>query len=343
MRKFLLVVVSALALGLWLRYKFHGKHEAPPAPAPVVTPTPQPPKPEPPPPPPPPQPPEPPKPPRIAGSTQISDAQVQWFATAPGVIYYCDAGGVMAQPKSGGPPQRLAECDGAFDFVADAEGVFYCNSNQLLRITAGTTGSHVVVDGVGCLMRALDGKYAYYVIPGFDDATNAGLYRVPRSGGTPQKIHATSPKEQYSVVVDDDAVWIAGWGFGTISKLAKTPGASAKTIVNGQKGIVGFATDATSLYWYAENTGELRRRKKAGGAIEVIGREVDQEPILNVDGHVYWFAGTGGQDKRLMHLAPGAAQPEVLAQGLHTPTMRADAEGVYISELDRDGIFMLKR
>jgi hypothetical protein len=33
----------------------------------------------------------------------------------------------------------------------------------------------------------------------------------------------------------------------------------------------------------------------------------------------------------------------VLASGLKTPSMRADAEGVYVTELDRDGIFMFKR
>jgi hypothetical protein len=44
-----------------------------------------------------------------------------------------------------------------------------------------------------------------------------------------------------------------------------------------------------------------------------------------------------------MHLAPGTAKAEALAEGLRSPSMRADSEGVYVNELDRDGIFMFKR
>ena len=59
------------------------------------------------------------------------------------------------------------------------------------------------------------------------------------------------------------------------------------------------------------------------------------------DGHAYWFEGA--TETRLVHLAPGAAKPETLASGLHTPEMRVDSEGVYVAELDREGIFMFKR
>jgi len=287
--------------------------------------------------------PEPPPPPRIAGATQISDAETQHFATGPGVIYYCEAGGVMAQPKTGGPPKRIGDCESAFDFMADAQGVFYCDGERLMRISAGTEGSHAVAEGIDCILSALDAKYAYFVVPGFEGNENPGVYRVVRTGGTPERIHATRPKEQFALAVDNDVVWISAWSAGTISKLAKTPNAKARTVVTGQKGIVDFGIDATSLYWYAEGTGEVRRRKKTGGAIEVIGHDVDQEPIAVVDGHAYWFEGGPGQDKRLMHLAPGGGKAEQLAAGLHVPTLRADAEGVYISELDRDGIFMFKR
>jgi len=351
-KKFLLVVVGVVGLGLAIRFTINRpkKPKAKPASTPVVVAPPTRDQPEQPPPtqaPPEPErdePPAPPPPPRIAGSVQISDTSAQSFAAAPGVVYYCESGGVWAAPKAGGDPQRVGDCDGAFDFTADAQGVLYCNDHQLLRITAGSTqGSHVVADNVDCIMSALDGKYAYFVVPGFEGVENPGVYRVARAGGVPEKIYATRPKEQFMLAVDDDALWIGAWSAGTISRLAKTPGAKAKTVVTGQKGIVDLASDGTSLYWYAEGTGEIRRRKKTGGAVEVIGHDIDQEPIDVVDGHAYWFEGKAGEDKRLMHLAPGADKAEQLAAGLKTPSMRADSEGVYVTELDRDGIFMFKR
>ena len=58
---------------------------------------------------------------------------------------------------------------------------------------------------------------------------------------------------------------------------------------------------------------------------------------------MYWFEGAAAEDKRLVHLAPGAAKPEMIASNLHTPSLRVDSEGAYISELDRSGVFMFKR
>jgi hypothetical protein len=343
-KTFLLLATASIGTGLALRYAFH--HHAdkpkppaeprvvavpPPSPAPVVAP-------EPPPPVAPESPPLPPAPPRIAGAKQVSDANVQHFAAAPGVLYYCEAGSVMAQPKSGEPAKAVGSCDGAFDFVADAEAVFYCDQKRLVRITAGTTGEHVVAEDVDCIMESLDTKYAYFVIPGFEGNENPGVYRVARAGGTPEKIHATRPKEQFQVVADTDAIWIGAWSAGTISKLAKTPGATAKTVVANQAGIVSLAIDPTYLYWYGETTNEIRRRKRTGGAVEVIGHDVAQEPVRAVDGHVYWFEGN-----KLVHLAPGAAKPVTLASDLHTPSLRVDSEGAYVTELDQPGIFMFPR
>jgi hypothetical protein len=355
-KKFFLVVVGVVALGLALRYTLNKKPKTkapastkpppsavvdvppddPTAVQPTTPPTPQPEV-------------EAAPPPRIAGSVQISDVQTSWYATAPGVVYYCERGTMYAQPKAGGPAENVGDCGSAFDMHADAQGVVFCDGDggegRLMRITAGAdTGSVAIAEGVECILSALDGKYAYFVIPGFEGVENPGVYRVLRSGGTPEKIHATRPKEQFMLAVDDEAVWIGAWGAGTISKLGKTPGSKARTIVTGQKGIVDLGVDATSLYWYAEGTGEVRRRKKTGGAIEVIGHDVDQEPIVvTSDGHAYWFEGKAGEDKRLVWLAPGAAKAETLASGLKTPSMRADVEGVYVTELDRDGIFMFRR
>jgi hypothetical protein len=344
-KTFLLIAMLSIGSGLAVRFAFHHhKTETPPPPPPPVVEVTRPPDPvpvAPPPPPVAPVPEPPPPPPRIAGSKQISDAAVREFATAPGVVYYCDNKSVMAQPKSGGSPQIVGDCEQAFDFVADAEGVFYCDQHRLLRITAGTQGSHVVVAETECIMSALDSKFAYFIVPGFEGVDNPGVYRVARAGGTPEKIHTTRPKEQFILTNDGDSLWIAAFFAGTISKLAKTPNATARPVVTDQKSIVTIAVDATYVYWHPQTSKEIRRRKKTGGPIEVVGHDVDQDQTLAVDGHVYWFEGA--DTERLVHLAPGAAKPETLASGLHSPTLRVDSEGAYVTELDRDGIFMFAR
>lgn len=346
----MLFVVVVVGLGLAIRFTLNRRKAEPAAPAPVKTPIPPvvehvpPAKREPPPPAEKPAPPVPVEPePRIKGATLVSSATVQWFAPGPGVVYYCEDGQVMAAPKSGGTPRIVGDCKSAFDFVADADGVMYCDDDKLKRITAGTEGSHVVVEGIDCIMMAVDSKYAYYVLPGYDDVDNPGVYRVSRTGGTPERIHATRPKEQFGIVNDGAQIWISAWSAGTIAKLPKTPNAKPTTVIANQKGLVDFDVDDTYLYWYVEGSGVVRRRKKVGGPIEVVGHDVDQEPIVVADGHAYWFETGPGPNKRLVHLAPGAKQTEVLAIDLHAPSLRADAEGVYVSELDREGIFMFKR
>jgi hypothetical protein len=352
MKKFLLIVIGTVGLGLAIRFTINkpdkpkDKPKPPPPPVVTVEPTPAPVEPPPSPPPPPAQPEEPP-PPRIAGSTLVADVDTRFFAPAPGIVYYCEGENLMAAPKAGGEPKRAGDCEGqVFDFVSDAQAVFYCDSDKLKRVTHGSEGSRVVVDNVQCIMSGLDGSYAYYVVPKYaddDPELIAGVFRVARAGGTPEAIVPTKRRENFILSPDTDGIWVGGVYGGMIWKLAKAPGAKLKGVVSGQKLIVDLAHDDTWLYWYVEEGSELRRRKKKGGPIEVLDKEMTQEPLIVVDGHVYWFSGPDGEPKRLMHLEPGVAVAKQLAEGLKSPSMRADSEGVYVSELDRAGIFMFKR
>ena len=112
-------------------------------------------------------------------------------------------------------------------------------------------------------------------------------------------------------------------------------------MVTGQRGVVNVAADEHMFFWYVESSREVRRRKKEGGAIEVIGRNVDQEPLLVHAGHAYWFEGSRGEPKRLMHLAPGAARAEALASDLPFPMMRVDDDGIFFTLAEQPGIFRL--
>lgn len=345
-RKFLAVVVGVVALGLTLRFTLNKKptpkkpavqqpvsnQPTPPEPTPEVKPPPSeiaptPVEPE-------------PQPPRIAGSLQISDTSVRYFATGPGVLYYCEGSDMMREHKDGtGAPERIGDCDQSHDLVADANGLYYCADDRIMRVTAGTNESHVVAE-MECIMSALDARYAYFVRPGFEGIPDPGVYRVDRAGGTPERFHQRA-KEQFGVVTDDDSVWVTGYFLGQVTRFPKGGGAG-KLVLTGQKNLEDFGVTTTHMYWFVEDAAELRRRKKTGGPIEVVAKQV-MYPIAVVDNHVYWFERTDGTNAKLLHLAPNVQDKEELASGLRMPSMKADSEGVYINELDRPGIFWFKR
>lgn len=347
-RKFLLVVVGVVALGLTLRFTLNKKDgpkkptKAPtqPQPQPVAVPEPATPTPD--------LPPTPverdrPKEPRLAGSVEITDDQIDAFGVAPDAIYYCNRTSMVKQPKDGGDATSVGDCQFASVIAADAEGVFWCELDKLMRVTTGTHESHVVHEGQ-CIMGGIDERYVYFVNPGFNDDPNEGLYKIERGGGTPEKLMAKpNLSEQYSITVARDAVWITAYFHGRIFKLAKTPGAKPQELLAWQKNLEDFGVDDTYVYWAVEGTNELRRRKKTGGAIETLATNVKTYPFRVVDGHVYYFQRSDDAWK-LMHLVPGTQEPEVLADNLGTPgTMEADGQGVYITELDRPGVFWFKR
>jgi hypothetical protein len=347
-RKFLVLVVGVVALGLTLRFTLNkrsspkkapvnqqpvssGQPTPTPTPTPEVTPTtpdvpPTPVEPE-------------PTPPRIAGSIEITDAQTRHFATGPGVLYYCEGHDMMRVRKDGtGDAERVGDCDQSHDLVADANGLFYCSDDKIMRVTAGTSESHVVAE-MECIMSALDERYAYFSRPGFEGVPDPGVYRVERSGGTPERFHQRA-KEQFLIETDAEAVWIGGYFLGQIYRYPKGS-TTGKLVLTGQKNLEDFGITSTHLYWFVEDAAELRRRKKAGGAIEVVAKNV-LYPIEVVDNHVYWLERTGDTWK-LMHLAPNVVDSEELAAGLRMPTIHADSEGVYVAELDRPGVFWFKR
>lgn len=345
MRKFLLVVVGVVALGLTLRYTLGrskpGKPAAPAqpaqpaqavqaaasgsagseAPAPVA--------------------PEATKPaPRFPGSIEITNAIVGEFVVAPGVVYYCHRHDLFAQPKDGTAAKRIGDCNETFDLVADAGGVFYTLEDRVMRVNAGTVGNEAVVEDFSIVM-AVDAEHVYYVRPPFSEVEEPGVYRVARTGGEATRIHDRN-KEQFGIHVDRDGLWITGYFSGTIIKVVD---GKKTTVVTGQKRLDGFATDDAYMYWTTEKPGELKRRLKTGGPIETLSKDVLTAHFDAVEGHLYWAEWEPGDGKtfRVLHLAPGVQDSEVLATGMQFPRVVADREGVYIAEAHRPGLFWFKR
>jgi hypothetical protein len=139
MKKFLLLIVVVVGAWLALRYvRNRPTHEVAKKPVVTTAPAPAPAAPKP---PPAKKPPAPPPPPRYPGSVEVSNAQPDAFALAPGVIYHCERG-MMAQPTSGADPERISDCGSEsgpdpHDMRADAKGLVFCDANTLWTVPVG--------------------------------------------------------------------------------------------------------------------------------------------------------------------------------------------------------------
>jgi len=274
-----------------------------------------------------------------AGAKRVGTGDY-WFGTGPGYVYSCQNDELRTWPKAGGGEFSHGPCHGAFQFLGDDSGTYFCDSDGVKRIPDQGDPELVTGNAKGCILDAIDDKFVYYVVPGFEGVKDPGLYRVAKRGGDPSKLHATRKGEQIFVVLDGEDLWMGAWGAGTISKMPKA-GGTLTTVVTGQRGIVDLQIDGDSLYWYPENAGEIRKRAKRGGPISVVAKGLSIEPMLVHDGHVFWFVGVRNNAQTLMHLAPKATEPKVLASGLMSPSLVIDDEGVFFQEFGTAGIYML--
>lgn len=271
------------------------------------------------------------------------------FGVGPGFVYWCD-GNMYATPKSYGLDIERGPCGDAAFFEGDAGGVFYCDGFEgkdgetitgVFRLSPGTGSSELVTATEDCHVSAIDADNVYYVIFAFEGVANPGLFRVARSGGTPTRLMSLRPRQDVVVAVDDDGLWVGSVWDGTIKRVAKADG-KATTLITGQrKGITELVTDAEYIYWVVESQRELRRRKKLGGPIEVVARKVHQSLRL-VRGNLYWVELVASDfDARLMRLSPGAREPQEVIAGLSVPVLAIDDDGIYFSEHDKQGLFMM--
>ncbi len=283
------------------------------------------------------------------GSVMLTNGMVRNFSVGPGFVYWCE-GNIYAAPKSYGIDVSRGPCESAYEFLGDPNGMVFCDAKGIYRLPPGTGGPELIAStDETCLLAAVDAESVYFIIPAFEGVSTPGLYRVPRAGGPVTKLLSHRKGEQATVVVDGDQLWVTSIWDGTIRRMPKA-GGKPTLVVTGQRGIVDLVVDSTHLYWFAQGTGEIRRRKKSGGAIEVIGREVDEQGLWIHAGRVYWTQIVPGQTlvpglkawkQRLMQWSPDAPAPIEILTDLLVPTVRVDDDGIYFSQLDELGVFMI--
>jgi hypothetical protein len=132
-----------------------------------------------------------------------------------------------------------------------------------------------------------------------------GIMGVPKAGGAPEKVAATSG-EASAVAVDATSVFYAV-GLA-IHKAPLTGGDSVElassTVTN------AIALDATFVYW-ADNRGPIKRVPREGGDTEQISLSAGYPSRLAMDANaLYWVDATG-----ILTTTPGIVMPTMLWMG----------------------------
>jgi hypothetical protein len=272
-----------------------------------------------------------------------------WFGVAPGYVYWCENGKVRGIPKRAGDDEIvIGACDGAFQFVGDLQGVYYCGRNGLFRGRPGSTTSTQVAAAPSCILGDLDNTDVYFIVPAFKGIEDPGLYKAARSGGDAVRILSTPTGEEMLFALDGDDIWVSRFFAGTVTKMTKA-GKSPVTVITGQSHIAGVGVDAKYIYWMNQVGDEVRRRLKTGGPIETVGTHADGTLVVHKSG-AYWIEGkvtsVPGPDRataKLMRLAPGAKQAEAMVSDLAAPRFEVDDDGVYYVQDDAPGVTFIPK
>jgi hypothetical protein len=238
-------------------------------------------------------------------------------------------GAVRRQAKAGGAIETVASTAyPARGLTVDATPVYWTtqwhNGVVARRATSGGAAETIVADSNGSQVVAVDATHAYWYA-GVGGTT--GIWRAPRAGGTPELFAADEDGQVYAIALDDDhAYWAHSDGF--IRRRAKSGAGATEDLATAQHRPGTLALDATHVYWTVYGfPGAVRRRAKAGGAVTDVAAEQWGADGLALDAtHVYW---TADYDVRRRPKAGGAIEVLGTTTGSPPGNLAVDADHVY--------------
>jgi hypothetical protein len=158
-----------------------------------------------------------------------------------------------------------------------------------------------------------------------------GIYRMPKSGGAPTLLAATSDVD--SIVLDQTSVYWSDQS-GAVMSVPKGGGATSH-LFDGS--YCNIAVDETSLYW--SQYGRMWSMPKAGGTPTSLTTMLDTCYTLTTDdSNIYWV-GTPVSSFQVTSVPKAGGEISVLAinQGF-SPGIVADGTSVYWGDDDHDAI-----
>ncbi len=162
---------------------------------------------------------------------------------------YFSANGIYRVPKDGGPAERMTS-GMPTEMAVDDDRIYWHNfTGEGMKATplysADKKGGEpkAITEAANISAIAIDGQYIYWSQPD-------GIYRMPKSGGSPAKIFAAPEKEPtYGIAaVADDLYFASGIGSASLMKMSKAGGQPTK-VVEGVNTTFAFYVDEKFAYF----------------------------------------------------------------------------------------------
>ena len=164
-------------------------------------------------------------------------------------------------PKTGGTVEQLATLSGAATWLTlDSANVYVSESaaqGKIYKLSKAGGAPTALASSLWPAGVAVSATHAYW--PNFQ--LNAGLWRVPLSGGTAEPVDPTTSNGQEIAVDAMHVYWTvlnAGANKGELRKLPLA-GGNVEILATGQAGPRGLALDASHAYWTNADDGTVKR------------------------------------------------------------------------------------
>jgi len=224
--------------------------------------------------------------------------------------------------------------------VTDGEAVYFVTGGTVASQHEGTNNVKKILlqDGsVSVFVRggeiipdttlAIDDKYVYW-------SDGGNILRVPKAGGSSEKIISKAPKPDEIVMDENSIYWLIWGGEGSPPQplmWAPRQGGEAKPLTPKYAGTSGIAEDENFVYWMtADGIKEIR---KIGGEVIAISHDASPSPSLGLrmDADNFYFCqmASNGQSA-LMRLSRKTGELTQLAPSInHTMEFVLDDQNVY--------------
>lgn len=224
--------------------------------------------------------------------------------------------------------------------VADGEAVYFVTggtvasknegTNNIKRIALSSGAVDVLVKGgdlIPTASLAVDEKYLYW-------SDGGNIYRVPKTGGTSEKIIPNAPQSDEVAMDAENFYWLIWTGEGSPAQpilYAPKKGGAVKQLTPPQPPTSGLCLDGDFVYFM---TGEgLSKVAKSGGDVTVVWRNPSRQPSLGLqqDAESFYFCQMNDRGKSaLMKLNKKTGEVTQLAPSInHTMEFLLSGENVY--------------
>jgi len=232
--------------------------------------------------------------------------------------------------KEDHPSKILTDRDAVYFVSGGTVASQQAGANNIKRISLKDGSTSILVKGgesIPDATLALDDKYLYW-------SDGGNILRVPKTGGTSEKIISKASRPTELVMDDENIYWLIWGGEGSPPQplmVAPKKGGAAKPLTPNYQGVSGIGIDENFVYWMTGNG--LKEIRKIGGEVIAISSQSSPSPSLGLrmdDDSFYFCQMASNGHSSLMRLSRKTGELAQLAPSInHTMEFVLDEANVY--------------